>query len=67
MPALDTALVISEVSKRPILWDPISENFKNTAYKRKIWQEVASVVVPDYKTMNLEDKCEACKYSYDLY
>lgn len=52
MASIDGELLISEVEKRPTLWDTSNENYKDKTKKNSTWIEVASSLLSNFKNEN---------------
>lgn len=53
---------IMEVKKRPGLWNPTHVNYSNRAYKKHLWQHIASKMFEDFKNYSLEKREEIRTY-----
>ncbi|KAK7068460.1 hypothetical protein SK128_022615 [Halocaridina rubra] len=47
--------LISEVGKRPALWDPSNEEYKNKKKKAEVWLEVWRSIYLDYEKKTAEE------------
>ncbi|KAK7067373.1 hypothetical protein SK128_005799, partial [Halocaridina rubra] len=52
----NTEELISEVEKRPALWNPSNEEYKNKKKKVEAWLEVCHSVYLDYEEKTAEEK-----------
>uniref|UniRef100_A0A0P4W354 MADF domain-containing protein n=1 Tax=Scylla olivacea TaxID=85551 RepID=A0A0P4W354_SCYOL len=52
----NTEELISEVGKRPVLWDPTTEEYKNRNKKADAWIEVCRSIYLDYEEKSAEEK-----------
>uniref|UniRef100_A0A0P4WQG1 MADF domain-containing protein n=1 Tax=Scylla olivacea TaxID=85551 RepID=A0A0P4WQG1_SCYOL len=52
----DTEVLISEIERRPCLWDPSAEDYKDKIKKTEAWVEVYTLLYPDYEEKKTEEK-----------
>lgn len=52
----DTEVLISEIERRPCIWDPSTEDYKNKIQKTEAWVEVYTSLYPDYEEKTREEK-----------
>ena len=52
----NTEELISEVEKRPALWDPSKEEYKNKNKKEEAWLEVCRSIYQNYEEKTYEEK-----------
>ena len=63
----DTELLITEVEKRPPLYDFKLKEYSDKNIKERLWNEVCETVVSDWDTLSPEDKKEKGKKQCLLY
>ncbi|XP_075155178.1 uncharacterized protein LOC142228593 [Haematobia irritans] len=49
---MESEQIISEVKKRPVIWDTTAECYKNKTMKMNAWLDVAASIKPNFKTMS---------------
>ncbi|KAK4324225.1 hypothetical protein Pmani_005065 [Petrolisthes manimaculis] len=52
----NTEELIAEVGKRPAVWDPSNEDYKNKTKKAEAWLEVCRLIELDYEEKPIEEK-----------
>ncbi|XP_028027590.1 uncharacterized protein LOC114241070 isoform X1 [Bombyx mandarina] len=59
--AIKSSLIISEVQKRPCLFDTNDTNYGDRAEKTRCWEEICEVVVPGWTGLGMSEKFTAGK------
>lgn len=57
--AIKSSLIISEVQKRPCLFDTNDTNYGDRAEKTRCWEEICEVVVPGWTGLGMSEKFTA--------
>ncbi|XP_076053922.1 uncharacterized protein LOC143032780 [Oratosquilla oratoria] len=52
----DIVKLISEVRKRPSIWDPTDDNYRNKIKKIEVWDEISRAFCPDYDQKSPTEK-----------
>lgn len=45
---MDVELLISEIEKRPVIWDTSNEDYKNKPKKADAWVDICCTLFEDY-------------------
>ncbi|XP_066443024.1 uncharacterized protein [Eleutherodactylus coqui] len=57
---VDTDLLISEVKKRPAVYDQQEDNYSDRSKKQRCWDEICAILVPGWEeSSQLEKSCKA--------
>ncbi|XP_069807579.1 uncharacterized protein [Dendropsophus ebraccatus] len=57
---VDTDLLISEVKKRPAVYDQQEDNYSDRNKKQRCWEEICTILVPGWEeSSQLEKSCKA--------
>lgn len=59
MARLDIDRFISEIEQRPVIWDTRNDEYTNKLLKRKAWNELCNIFVPDFNGMDSAMKKKA--------
>lgn len=58
---VDTDLLISEVKKRPSVYDQQEDDYSDRTKKQKCWEEICAVLVPSWEECTQLEKCRKAK------
>lgn len=53
---IDTDVLISEVERRPHIWDPSHGDYKNREIRLKAWHEVSANIILGFEGLNDADQ-----------
>ncbi|KAM5135995.1 uncharacterized protein ACMZJ9_018509 [Mantella aurantiaca] len=58
---VDTDLLISEVKKRPAVYDQTEDDYSDRNKKQRCWEEICAVLVPGWEESTQLEKCRKAK------
>jgi hypothetical protein len=63
---VDARLLISEVEKRPVIWDKSYEGYKDKIKKHTAWVAVCECLVQDFNTKHEAQQKLFCKNYFSI-